>query len=108
MSEIDDRMAVSRKRLALMRALTDRERMELLAYVNHRAELISGSFADFVDEWLWDREADSAGTRYDAWGHALTYLLGNDELGRAFIVLIGVAFAVFVVLITLNPGGSLW
>jgi hypothetical protein len=87
-SEIDDRMAEDRKRLALIRALNSDQRLDLLAYVNRRA-------SHLVDEWLWDREADSTGTRYDLWG-------------RAVIVFIGVAFALVVVLITLNPGGSLW
>jgi hypothetical protein len=97
MSEIDDRMAEDRERnrmaeeperLKQIRDLADGERFELLAYLNRHA-------ARQVHDWLWDREADSTGTRYDAWG-------------RAFIVLIGVAFASVVVLIALNPAGSLW
>lgn len=88
MSELDDRMAEDQKRLALIRALTNDQRMDLLTYLSHHA-------AGLVDIWFWDREADSTGTRYDAWG-------------RAFIVLTCVAFAVVVLLITFNPGGSLY
>jgi hypothetical protein len=87
-SELDDRMAEDRKRLSLIRALTDGERLDLLAYLSHHA-------ATLVDMYFWDREADSTGTRYDMWG-------------RALIILPAVAFAVIVLLITWNVAGSLW
>lgn len=63
MSALDDRMAEERARLKLVRDLTDRERADLLGFLCQWNPAL-------VDAWFWDREADSSGTRYDAWGRA--------------------------------------
>lgn len=63
MSGIDDQLAEERRRLKLVDNLTGEERAGLLAYLCRWA-------AGPIDAWLTDREADSSGTRYDAWGQA--------------------------------------
>lgn len=52
------------KRLELIAALDDAGRRMLLVYFCSRAPRV-------VDEWFGDREADSSGRRYDAWGHVV-------------------------------------
>ena len=63
MSALDDQMADDRRRLKLVRDLADGERAELLGFLCRWNPLL-------VDAWFFDREADSSGTRYDAWGRA--------------------------------------
>ena len=63
MSGIDDQLAEERRRLKLVDDLTGEERAGMLAYLCRWA-------AGPVDAWLTDREADSSGIRYDAWGRA--------------------------------------
>ena len=64
MSAIDDQLADERARLKHLRSLTDEQQAELLAYLARWAGMQ-------IDMWLFDREADSTGTRYDAWGKAV-------------------------------------
>lgn len=86
MSEIDEQMADDRgrtrdqKRRELIKALTDEERARLLDYLSSRraprfdeADMdpevyLNGRASHLVDAFFWDREADSSGIRYDAWG----------------------------------------
>ena len=63
MSALDDQMADERRRLKLVRDLPGDARSELL-------EFLCRWMPALVDAWLTDREADSSGIRYDAWGHA--------------------------------------
>ena len=63
MSALDDQLAEERARLKLVRGLSDRERGELLGFLCQWNPVL-------VDAWFRDREADSSGTRYDAWGRA--------------------------------------